>query len=123
MSPRVLAIDDEQDILLMIKIALEFDGIPVITAGSGEEGLEVAERERPDVILLDIRLPGIDGWEVLERLKADEALAGIPVVMISAHATPSTPQRAIKLGCKAYLTKPFRPADLRKVVDEVAGAA
>ena len=119
----VLAIDDEQDILLMIKIALEFDDCKVITAGSGEEGLEVAERERPDVILLDIRLPGIDGWEVLGRLQQHGDLAHTPVVMISAHATPSTPARAKREGAFAYLTKPFRPADLRKTVEEAAGTA
>lgn len=114
----VLAIDDEQDILLMIKISLEFDDWRVITAPTGEEGLEVAARERPDLILLDIRLPGMDGWEVLDRLQRDGGLAPTPVVMVSAHATPSTPKRAIEAGCRAYLTKPFLPAELRKVVSD-----
>ena len=118
---RILVIDDEEDILLMIRIALEFDGFTVSTASTGEDGLELARKDPPDVILLDIRLPGIDGWEVLERLRADKRLSGTPVVMISAHATPSTPKRALGLGATAYLTKPFRPDELREAVSTATG--
>lgn len=118
---RVLVIDDEEDILLMIRIALEFDGHEVTTATTGEAGLELARRDAPDVILLDIRLPGIDGWEVLDRVRADPRIGRIPIVMISAHATPSTPRRALGQGATAYLTKPFRPEDLRKAISEALG--
>jgi two-component system cell cycle response regulator DivK len=118
----VLAIEDEPDILLMIRTTLEYNGFNVITALTGEDGLDLLRRERPDVVLLDIRLPGIDGWEVLHQIKRDDAVSSTPVVMVSAHATPTTPRRALEAGCSAYLTKPFRPNDLCRVVGEAAGA-
>lgn len=114
---RVLVVDDEPDIFLMVRVALQAAGHEPLEAGSGEAALDVLGREPVDVMLLDIRLPGIDGWEVLERARADAGLRALKIVMMSAHSSPGTKARAADLGCDAYLTKPFSLAELTDIVD------
>jgi len=104
----VLVVDDEPDIVLTVRLALELEGYRVLSAGSGEDALELLERERPDIILLDLRLPGIDGFAVLERL----ARSTPPVIVLSAHANGGTMQRALEMGCREFITKPFNPDQL-----------
>lgn len=119
---RVLVVDDEPDIFLMVRVALQVAGHEPIEAVTGEAALDVLGRERVDIMLLDIRLPGIDGWEVLERARADHALRGLKIVMMSAHSSPGTKARAAELGCDAYLTKPFSLAELTDIVDGALAA-
>jgi CheY-like chemotaxis protein len=115
----ILVVDDEPDVRLLIRIILEREGHEVNEAADGEEAMELAERVDPDVILLDIRMPGVDGWEVLERLKESGRLSKTAVVMISAHSTPTVAQEAIDLGCRAFITKPFRAQDVTATVEDV----
>jgi CheY-like chemotaxis protein len=119
----VLVVDDEPDIVLMVRTILELEGDSVIEAGTGEQALEVLEREEPDVVLLDIRLPGVDGWAVLERLRESGRLDGLPVLMVSAHSTPSTYQRAEEEGSSGYLTKPFTSDELLSKLEQVVPSA
>jgi CheY-like chemotaxis protein len=120
MNRTVLVIDDQPDIVLMVKLILELEGDEVIGAGSGEEGLAALEGAVPDAVLLDIRLPGIDGWDVLRTLRARGLLERLPVVMISAHSAPSAAGRAVAEGARAYLTKPFDADDLLATLDDLA---
>src|SRR5215213_4373389 len=102
---RILVIDDEAAIRDSLKMTLEYEGYEFIGAATGQEGLALAERDTPDLVLLDIKMPGMDGMDVLSRLKGlNEAL---PVVMVSGHGTTSTAVEAIKRGAIDFLDKPF----------------
>ena len=102
---RILVIDDEAAIRDSLRMTLEYEGYEFIGAATGQEGLALAEREAPDLVLLDIKMPGMDGLEVLDRLRAmNEAL---PVVMISGHGTISTAVEATKKGAFDFIEKPF----------------
>src|SRR5579862_1636999 len=112
-KPRILVIDDEAAIRESLKMTLEYEGYEVLAAPTGQEGLSLAEREAPDLVLLDVKMPGMDGLEVLDRLHAmNEAL---PVVMISAHGTPSTAVDAIRRGALDFLEKPFESTERLRV--------
>jgi two-component system response regulator (stage 0 sporulation protein F) len=115
----ILVVDDEPDVRLLIRVILEREGHDVKEAGDGAEALDLVQRVDPDVILLDIRMPGIDGWEVLEQLRESGRLSSTAVVMISAHSTPTVAQEAIDLGCRAFITKPFRAQDVTSTVQDV----
>jgi len=123
MSRTVLVIDDEPDVVLMIRLALELRGYRVVEAGTGTDGIEAILRENPDAVLLDLRLPDIDGWDVIEDLRARGRFDEQPVIIISAHASPGTSERAVKLGCTAYVRKPFHPDALVAVVDRALATA
>jgi CheY-like chemotaxis protein len=116
-SATVLVVDDEVDLLFTIALSLELNGYKVLKAASGEEALEVVEAERPDAIVLDLRLPGIDGWEVLRRLADMGRFPSTPVVLLSAQVDAATAARAVNLGCHAHLAKPFNTAELSGVLD------
>lgn len=105
----------------MVRLALEFAGFRVLDADSGEAGLELIDTEKPDVILLDLRLPGMDGWAVLDHLRQNGRLPSSNVIVISAHGSPGTTQRAAVEGCKGYLRKPFHPDDLVRAVERLGG--
>jgi len=111
---RILVIDDEKDIREALQRILEYEGYQFVGAATGQEGLALAEREGPDLVLLDVKMPGMDGIEVLERLRnMSEAL---PIVMISAHGTPSTAVDALRRGALDFLEKPFETERLRVTV-------
>lgn len=112
MSPRILVVDDEPDIRMLARMILEGEGHEVLEATTGEECLALLEAESPALIFLDIRLPGIDGWQVLERLTGSEAGEPIPIVMMSAHSSAEALIRAQEEGSAGYLVKPFRVNDL-----------
>lgn len=118
----ILAVDDEADILLIIGVILRSRGHEVLEATSGEMALELLDRETPDAMLLDIRMPGIDGLEVLERLLEKRRLSSLPVIMLSAYSSPSTVERAKELGSKGFVTKPFAPDQLTATLEEVLRA-
>jgi two-component system, OmpR family, alkaline phosphatase synthesis response regulator PhoP len=119
---KVLIIDDEAPIRLLCRVNLEAEGMEVVEAPDGPTGLEVAERERPDAILLDVMMPGLDGWSVAERLLEEKDTREIPIVFLTARADLRDRARGMDLGGLDYITKPFNPVDLASLVDEVVSA-
>jgi DNA-binding response OmpR family regulator len=121
---KILVADDDAVILRLLQVNFGLEGFEVRTAIHGEDALQQAKDMSPDVILLDVMMPGLDGWEVCRRLKEDEALAKTPVVFLSARAQDEDRQRGYDLGVAAYVTKPFDPSRLiklvRRLVDEAA---
>jgi two-component system cell cycle response regulator DivK len=103
---RILVVEDVEFNRDLIVQLLE-DAYQVITAGDGHEGIERAARERPDLILMDLSLPVVDGWEATRRLKAMDDLRGIPIIALSAHAMAGDEEKARQSGCDGYLTKPL----------------
>lgn len=102
---KVLLIEDDAAAAEMYRLRLMADGYRVVIGQDGEEGLRMAAEEAPDFIYLDIRLPGLDGFEVLERLRADEATTDIPVIILSNYAEPELRERGLKLGALEFLVK------------------
>lgn len=116
MTSTVLVVEDEVDLLFTIALSLELNGFRVVQAATGEEALEMVEQERPDAIVLDLRLPGIDGWEVVNRLQQMGRFPATPVVLLSAQVDAATAARAVEIGCHAHLAKPFSPTELSGVL-------
>jgi DNA-binding response OmpR family regulator len=116
---RVLVIDDEAPIRLLCRVNLEAAKMEVLEAENGPAGLEAARRERPDVILLDVMMPGMDGWQVLEELLADERTQEVPIVFLTARAELRDQARGLELGGVDYITKPFNPVELAPLVEEL----
>ncbi len=105
----ILIVDDEEDVLELVQFNLEKDGYKTETAVSGEEALKKAKAKRPDLIILDLMLPGIDGLEVCKRLKSDSKTENIPVIMLTAKSEESDIVTGLELGAQDYITKPFSP--------------
>ncbi|MDX6427090.1 MAG: hypothetical protein QOD52_2495 [Gaiellaceae bacterium] len=116
MATRVLVIDDEAPIRLLCRVNLEAEGMEVLEAADGPSGLETARAEIPDVILLDVMMPGLDGWRVAEELLDDERTQAIPIVFLTARAELRDRARGIDLGGVDYVTKPFNPVELAPLV-------
>jgi DNA-binding response OmpR family regulator len=112
----VLVIDDEEPIRLLCRVNLEAEGMTVVEAGDGRSGLAAARELRPDVILLDVMMPAMDGWEVAEQLLEDDGTAGIPIVFLTARAELRDRARGIDIGGIDYVTKPFNPVDLAPLI-------
>ncbi|HEV7642248.1 MAG TPA: response regulator, partial [Gaiellaceae bacterium] len=115
-ATRVLVIDDEAPIRLLCRVNLEAEGMEVLEAADGPSGLATARAETPDVILLDVMMPGLDGWRVAEELLDDERTQGIPIVFLTARAELRDRARGIDLGGVDYVTKPFNPVELAPLV-------
>lgn len=107
-----MVIDDEEMNLTLISFMLAQENFRVICAGSAEDGLALLREERPRIILMDIRLTGMDGLEATRGIKADPDLSSIPIIAVSAYAMPEDLDRASQAGCSAYLRKPFRKEEL-----------
>jgi two-component system phosphate regulon response regulator PhoB len=105
----ILAIDDEEDILELVKYNLEREGFEVITADTGENGLSILKKNRPDLILLDLMLPGIDGFDVAKKIRADDSYKDIPVIMLTAKGEEADIVTGLELGADDYVSKPFSP--------------
>ena len=116
---KILAIDDESDVLLIVRTALESEDYEVFTASNGEDGLALASEENPDLIVLDVMMPEIDGFEVLQRLKDTENTANIPVVMLTGLSDNNLIKKALDLGVRHYVVKPF---EFREFIDIVHSA-
>src|SRR5438067_12102127 len=116
---RVLVIADEAPIRLLCRVNLEAAGMEVLEADDGPSGVEIATRERPDVVLLDVMMPGMDGWEVFGRLLDDERTEAIPIVFLTARAELRDQARGLELGGIDYVTKPFNPLDLAPLVENL----
>jgi DNA-binding response OmpR family regulator len=108
----VLAVDDENDVLLIVKTALQVEGYRVLTAPDGPEALKTAHDEKPDLILLDVMMPGMDGFEVLDKLRQDDVTCQIPVIMLTGLSERERKRSAIERGIKYYIVKPFDFQDL-----------
>ena len=119
MATRVLVIDDESPIRLLCRINLEAEGMEVLEAANGPSGLDTARAARPDVILLDVMMPGLDGWHVAEELLDDDRTEEIPIVFLTARAELRDRARGIDLGGVDYVTKPFNPVELAPLVREL----
>ncbi len=116
---RVLVIDDEAPIRLLCRVNLEAEKIGVLEAADGPSGLEKARSEIPDVILLDVMMPGLDGWRVAEELLDDPRTKSIPIVFLTARAELRDRARGLDLGGLDYVTKPFNPLDLAPLVRDL----
>jgi two-component system, cell cycle response regulator DivK len=118
-KPRVLLVDDYPDAREMYSEYLAFSGFEVIEATNGMEALQHAIDSEPDIILMDLSLPVMDGWEATRRLKADRRTAGIPVVALTGHALAGISEGARRAGCDAFVTKPCLPEDLVKEIRKI----
>jgi two-component system, cell cycle response regulator DivK len=120
-TARVLLVDDYPDAREMYAEYLEFSGFDVVQAANGVEALQRANDDIPDIILMDLSLPVMDGWEATRRLKADARTAHIPVVALTGHALAGVSEGATKAGCDAFVTKPCLPEELVKEIRRVLG--
>jgi CheY-like chemotaxis protein len=113
---RILVIEDNEDNLSLMRLLLERANYEVLAAANGFAGLEVARAEQPDLILLDLAMPEIDGWAVARELKNDIVTNNIPIIVVTAHALPKDRERAFEAGCNAFIVKPFSVA---KLINEI----
>ena len=109
MSKRILLVDDEKDMVYAVKLQLEANNYEVITASDGQEGLEKARREKPDLIILDLMLPKIDGYKICRMLKFDEKYKKIAIILFTARSQKNDEKVGFEVGADAYITKPFDP--------------
>jgi DNA-binding response OmpR family regulator len=114
---RVLIIDDEAPIRLLCRVNLEAEGMEVSEAADGASGIESARREQPDVILLDVMMPRLDGWEVADALLRDERTSEIPIIFLTARAEIRDRARGLDIGGVEYITKPFNPLELAPLIE------
>ncbi len=118
MERTILIIEDEKLIIVSTQMVLEAAGFHVESATSGEEGIQKARSSAPDLILLDIMMPGIDGWETLNRLKRDTATSEIPVIIFTAREHSRGHQKSSEMGAAEYFRKPFEPDELVELVEK-----
>jgi len=116
---KILVVDDERHIVRLVQVNLERTGYQVVTAFDGKEALKKVESDKPDLIVLDVMMPHMDGFEVLKRLKADDKTKNIPVVMLTAKAQDADVFRGWASGVDCYLTKPFNPIELLTFVKRI----
>lgn len=115
-SKRILLVEDHEDNRNIYRTILEHFGYQVLVAGDGREGIQLAREHHPDLILMDLSIPFVDGWEATRVLKQDLATAHLPIIALSAHALAEDRARAMEAGCDGYLAKPVEP---RRVLEEV----
>jgi two-component system, cell cycle response regulator DivK len=118
MGKRILVIEDQEDNRRIMRDLLAASGYESMEAVTGDQGLATAEREVPDLILMDIQLPGLDGYEVTRRIKANPALKHIPIIAVTSYALSGDDQKAYAAGCDGYVTKPFSPKQLLAKIRE-----
>ncbi len=119
MDQKVLVIEDSASVRRLIEVCLRVLDVDVSSAVDGVTGLEQIKSLNPDIVVLDIGLPGLDGWEVLSQLRQDPNSAEVKVLVLTAHAQPEMADRAAQGGADAFMTKPFRPIDLRIQVEKL----
>ena len=118
MSKSILVVEDQEDNRRILRDLLTSAGYEVIEAVTGEEGVASAETHRPDLILMDIQLPGLDGYEATRRIKGNPALRQIPVIVVTSYALSGDEVKAFEAGCDAYVSKPFSPRVLLAKIRE-----
>jgi DNA-binding response OmpR family regulator len=119
--PLVLVAEDDEDILEMVVFDLEDEGYEVLTARDGDVAIALALERRPDLVLLDVAMPGLDGYEVTRRLRAEKSTSGTPVVLLTARAQVRDVILGFEAGANDYVTKPFRPEELRTRLQAALG--
>src|SRR5438128_1130631 len=112
MAQRILVVDYDKQIVRLLQTYLADSGYSVLTALNGEDALRVVRRDRPDLVILDIQLPAQDGWEITRRIRGDERLAAIPILMLTARVEDTDKILGLELGADDYLTKPFNPREV-----------
>ena len=117
--PKILLVEDNETNRDMLRRRLERKGYTVVTAQDGEQGYSLAYSEKPDLVLMDISLPAMDGWQVAELLKAHEATRHIPIIVLTAHALVSDRAKASEMGCSDYETKPVEFARLTEKIENL----
>ena len=123
MSVKILHVEDNPANRMIVRDLLEFQGYQVVDVSDGEEALGAAEREQPDLILMDIQLPRITGLEATRRIKARADLRLIPIVAVTSFALSGDDQKAAAAGCDAYIAKPYRPRDLLQLIKSLLPSA
>ena len=118
---KVLIIEDEEVCAQLVDLVINKSGIEVIIAADGNEGVEKAISERPDLIFLDIMLPGMNGYDIIKRLKNDPVLAAIPIVVVSARAGEDGRRLVRDTGCQEFIPKPFKVAQIRSALERLIG--
>jgi two-component system cell cycle response regulator DivK len=119
MTTRILHVEDNAANRMIVRDLLEFQGYQVVEVTDGEAAITAAERERPDLILMDIQLPRISGLEATRRIKARDALKRIPIIAVTSFALGGDDQTAAAAGCDAYIAKPYRPRDLLQLIQKL----
>ena len=119
MGNRILLVDDEPQLVYLVASRLKASGYEVLTAGDGQTALEMAKKERPDLVVLDLMLPRMDGFKVCGLLKKDSRYASIPIILFSAKAQESDREMGMEAGADAYITKPFDPELLLGKIQEL----
>ena len=122
MAPKILVVDDEPDVLLIVKTGMQAEGYDVVTASNGLDALAMVKEEKPDVVILDVMMPLMDGFEVLAKLKEDDATAAVPVIMLTGLSERSKIQKALISGIHFYVVKPFEFEELIQKVRTVLNA-
>lgn len=121
MGQRILVIEDSAVIRRLIEVCLRAADLEILMREDGPSGLSAARSESPDLLVLDIGLPGMDGWQVLDHIRSDASTKGLPVVVLTAHAEEESRRRADEGGADAFVTKPFQPNDFRQTVLDLLG--
>ncbi|MBI2144316.1 response regulator [Candidatus Woesearchaeota archaeon] len=116
---KILVIDDEPNILKLVSFILESKGYEAVEASSGREGIEKARKEKPDMIVLDVMMPGMDGFETARKIKAEPAMGSIPILMLSSRAQFEDKMKGIDSGAMDYITKPFDREEFLQKVEEI----
>jgi len=120
---KILVVDDEKDLTALVSLHMKMAGYEVLSASNGEKALVVARQEKPDLIILDLMLPKIDGWEVCRRLRQDPEIKNVPVIMLTARAETEDKLKGFEAGADDYVTKPFSPRELIARVKRVLARA
>lgn len=123
MAPKILVVDDEPDVLLIVKTGMQAEGYDVVTASNGVDALAMVKEEKPDAVILDVMMPLMDGFEVLAKLKEDDATAAVPVIMLTGLSERSKIQKALVSGIHFYVVKPFEFEELIQKVRTVLNAS
>ena len=123
MGKKILVVDDEIQLVEMVKLRLQANGYIVLTAGDGQEALEKARKEKPDLIILDLMLPKIDGYKVCRMLKFDKIYKAIPIIIFTAKAQQKDEELGKEMGADAYIAKPFEPEVLLEKMKELLNIA
>ncbi|MBC8136554.1 MAG: response regulator [Fibrella sp.] len=121
--PRILAVDDEPNIVRLIQVNLERDGYTVETANNGAQALAKIRQNRPDLLVSDVMMPEMDGFELLANIRRDPMLADLPVIMLTAKAQDRDVMEGYTRGADMYLTKPFNPMELKQFVKRILASA
>jgi CheY-like chemotaxis protein len=119
---KILVVDDEENIVMILKDSLEFSGFQVVTASNGVEALDVVVKEHPELMILDIGMPRMDGWEVCRRMKGNEKTKSIPIIILTAYAQSVDRKKGMELGASRFIAKPCDPVFLIEEINSLLAA-